>query len=718
MSYDLDSDVEEDSRVDEENGISMDFIRDAVVGEATLRSYTGDILQFLEWVLKNKIEWLTNYGKAELQKMLEERCSEGARVRSRRIKFKIQRLFRRALEQPLLHLDAVLPEDFMNFVRSLRHKKHGTFLGKSAYGNKRSALFHLFRMHNKVGFSEDFQVELGNLYWGFYRRVQQYSTKEVPGNQGNAEGNVQHKAHQEGKEPLSVAAYTAICRWFFEWGTIDGLFGWLFTVLSWNLACRSKNTALIRLHEITWASSFHCYKIKFGHMKNDQSGADAKYSCHLYANPLEPLVCPVYLLALYFSCCINTPQVYNGFLFPGHDQHQRYSVMLQRLLDTKVDEVKSLGYNPGDIGTHSIRKGAITYLSSLVGGPPMAAVCLRAGWTMGKVKDIYMRYVASGDQFTGQSLSVLPILLPEFAASPPHFTESYKEWAGGLIALQFPMISDVSHLQRLCLMCLASTFYHKDWLNSRGSNHVAQIASILLHDNAIVEKIGTKKSNMVTVLFPWNDKEHAYSGIPPHVTTLQQLTCFRHEQRDLIDQFVPRVKRAIQECGLAGNSIVEERFERVLEDFTKLTVRLEKNVASNNNDKETGGGARKPEYHCYDGKIRQVPRDWRFPRCGLLDLWRQWWIGDFVRGVPPLQNLQARDLDHLDRLPLEEYEKHGRKGKYKDKRRPARKVFSDMSILMKYITTKVKAVDGIPQDINLASVDAMFRIVAPEFGGG
>ena len=39
--------------------------------------------------------------------------------------------------------------------------------------------------------------------------------------------------------------------------------------------------------------------------------------------------------------------------------------------------MRLLGFEVTDIGTHSIRKGAISYLASLPGGPPIAAVCIR-----------------------------------------------------------------------------------------------------------------------------------------------------------------------------------------------------------------------------------------------------------------------------------------------------------------------------------------------------
>jgi hypothetical protein len=49
--------------------------------------------------------------------------------------------------------------------------------------------------------------------------------------------------------------------------------------------------------------------------------------------------------------------------------------------------VNTLGYHVKDIGTHSIRKGSASLVASLSGDPSAAAICIQAGWTMGKVCD-------------------------------------------------------------------------------------------------------------------------------------------------------------------------------------------------------------------------------------------------------------------------------------------------------------------------------------------
>ena len=158
-----------------------------------------------------------------------------------------------------------------------------------------------------------------------------------------------------------------------------------------------------------------------------QTGDEAKYSPHLYSNPCCPLICPVLALAFYFSCCCNLPQNGLSRLFPGHDQYQWFSEMLSCLIQDHEAEVSERVVNPKMIGTHSIRKGAVTYMLSLPGGPSISSVCTHAAWIMGIVKDVYMWYFSSGDQFVGHCLAMLPLLWIDFAPSP-HFVPAWNDW--------------------------------------------------------------------------------------------------------------------------------------------------------------------------------------------------------------------------------------------------------------------------------------------------
>ena len=96
--------------------------------------------------------------------------------------------------------------------------------------------------------------------------------------------------------------------------------------------------------------------------------------------------------------------------------------LLKKVLREHKEEVLSMGYDSIDeIGLHSVRKGVSTYLASMPGGPPAAALCLRAGWSMGQVKDIYFHHMDGGDEFVGRCAAMLNMSNGEFATSPAFF---------------------------------------------------------------------------------------------------------------------------------------------------------------------------------------------------------------------------------------------------------------------------------------------------------
>ena len=98
----------------------------------------------------------------------------------------------------------------------------------------------------------------------------------------------------------------------------------------------------------------------------------------------------------------------------------------------------------------------------------------------------------------------------------------------------------------------------------------------------------------------------------------------------------------------------------------------------------------------------------------MQDLWRQWWVGDTVRQVPPLRLITTKDVGHLDKIPIQEEERHARTVTHKESRRPARKILSDIEFLMVYITDLVKANGTFEATITLSSVDRMYDSVSAQ----
>jgi hypothetical protein len=73
-------------------------------------------------------------------------------------------------------------------------------------------------------------------------------------------------------------------------------------------------------------------------------------------------------LGMYFSSCFAGKNIaVEDFLFQGPKQEHRFAKILHRVLSENSLEVNSLGYSINQLGTHSIRKGSASYLTSMPG---------------------------------------------------------------------------------------------------------------------------------------------------------------------------------------------------------------------------------------------------------------------------------------------------------------------------------------------------------------
>ena len=195
------------------------------------------------------------------------------------------------------------------------------------------------------------------------------------------------------------------------------MFAHVFSVLCWNLMCRAGNCVNIMLPHMSWCDD--SLTISFAHTKTDQMGKKSKEVRHVYANPANPRICPILSLAIYLTCFPRSPG--ETRLFAGDVQYDRYCKILRRTLESQAsthtrasdnthlikrlikthhaplhtpqdDALMSWGCVAKEFGTHSFRKGAATYVASgSTACPSHTSVCNRAGWTQGKVLDVYLQ---------------------------------------------------------------------------------------------------------------------------------------------------------------------------------------------------------------------------------------------------------------------------------------------------------------------------------------
>ncbi|ETV82806.1 hypothetical protein H257_04587 [Aphanomyces astaci] len=256
-------------------------------------------------------------------------------------------------------------------------------------------------------------------------------------------------------------------------------------------------------------------------MKNDQDG-QMSFARHVYANPLNPEICPVLSLAvLLFTRGANLPGS-QSLLF-GYNAKERFSTWLRNTCSNSEDDIVSMGLAIADIGTHSFRKGVASSLSNCPGGPQAVSIWLRAGWSLGSVQGQYIFEGSGGDQFVGRAATGLNVNDDKFGILPPHFGNMavvtpalWEQILPGYSTFYSPSFrSAIPFL-------LASLVHHHDWLNrTLHPSHPlflspAWVSGILtaLLPNVYVGNLHNPATNMVA------------TGIPPmYHSTSSYVTC-------------------------------------------------------------------------------------------------------------------------------------------------------------------------------------------------
>ena len=176
--------------------------------------------------------------------------------------------------------------------------------------------------------------------------------------------------------------------------------------------------------------------------------------------------------------------------------------------------------------------------------------------------------------------------------------------------------------------------------------------------------------------------------------------------------------------GYGPNRLTDDSLRVILADFqtefqmqVQRVIRVAEGGAVNQQNAELILNERREagktyRMHQYGGKFHRVPIDWRFPRCNTVTMWRNWWMGDDDRQIPPLRCIDNIDVKHLDKIPLSEWEMNGRPGPNATVRRASSKDLCDLRYLMNMMTKFVEEENALEDDICVQTVDRMFTKIA------
>ena len=96
---------------------------------------------------------------------------------------------------------------------------------------------------------------------------------------------------------MPLACYKKLCELMFVSEDDECIFEHTFLTLEWNLMARSDNVVNLHTNHLEWRDDCLLYYIM--RSKGDQDGTSSKEPWHVYANPVDPAICPILGLARY-----------------------------------------------------------------------------------------------------------------------------------------------------------------------------------------------------------------------------------------------------------------------------------------------------------------------------------------------------------------------------------------------------------------------------------
>ena len=366
------------------------------------------------------------------------------------------------------------------------------------------------------------------------------------------------------------------------------------------------------------------------------------------------------------------------------------------------------GVEPSDLGTHSTRKGVATSVSAgCTMSPPIVSVCIRAGWVMGGVKDIYLKYKAAGDQFVGRCAACLDLLSSNFAVSPPHwdFSQSHdglphtleeevqlQQELESFLKERLPNYDRISkatlNLARILLL-LASVCYHHEYLKCT----LAPLSS--LRASNMFRSLPDSLLKHARIAFPWTKTKNTphFTGIPPHVILMADNERILAELASMRAGMKEDVTALLKDREPASNILNNEiilRLDKILEqssrtrESTVLAVGTGRTEVGGTNfgdvvdeemelsDEERTMGTHEESYaekslHVlrrrekektiirlrvlkvgyYKNKLQVLPVGWVIPKMTAYQLVVNWLTNDFENNIPALRLLKPADVTHL-----------------------------------------------------------------------
>lgn len=552
------SDIEPD--IDDEL-LEVRDVQAASHAQSSKNTYLGKIYQFLEHMIAQKEELLSPAFVEYIKPAIERQESGLRKLITKYISYHA-----RAAEQyPFPLDDSFGADDMLRYLSSCKKKK----CGSSHIQGVCSAIRHLFVIYNREAIWDSYAKALSTFKRGAKNQI------------AKAKQAGQVKV-QEGKVPMPFLLYHVFALALIVAGSPDAIFAHTFLLLGWNLMCRSKNTAEICIPHMRWIGD--ALGFVFGQQKNDQEGDDRDWH-HVYANPLDPAVCPILSLGIWFLCF---PPFKNNKsenrLFPGDSQSARFGNFLRSFMSRPdfANALRTCQLCAKDLGTHSTRKGSATYCcGGTTDAPFILAISNRGGWSVGGiVQERYIKPEKAQDQKIGRTACGLNVMSADFAILPPFWKPGSEALVNKAVALCFPDAPESFHgaLQ----MFLASVVYHEQWLKA----NLPSMHPVLLTPVFHPDILSTLKEQVICRRYQQGDPIRP-TGISPQSQLIadmddvkSKLFAWRDELSQGLEAAVAKtisgITKVLEERAVGMNTVTRDGLDTVLQTaLAPLTEKLE-----------------------------------------------------------------------------------------------------------------------------------------------
>lgn len=615
-------------------------IEDECLTDGSKKRYASSNLEFVNWLHKNQPDAL----RASLKRQLDHTDAyfppKKWRKENRRV---INEWFDKMdRNDPLscpVHMEKMNYNIIANFMAQKKNK--GKFYSRSVYEGIRSAFVHLYTMSNLTPPS-NLSTKMSTLLKGFRRKI----VKE------KVEDGV---SLEEGKEVMSFECLMLLCEIFFKGENDEYIFALTFLLLEWNLMARSDNIVNLHVNDLEWDDDALLIYMKKS--KTDQEGKNGKVPFHVYFNTEVPFLNVGLALGLYLLTNPGILSKSTNKLFPAEFQYHRYSSILTKTIEVHADRFKVIGVKPGDIGSHSARKGGATLAATgCTVSPSMSSICTRAGWKLGGSRDKYIKFENAGDQFLGRTLCGLNSLHLEFASSPPFFDFTVDEMYEEVDKKIMEVLPDGQVIEErtfeVLRYCIASVCYHFDYLLTYlHDKHRFRAHPVCTNRRA---DLIAKTKRVLYCDSRSSPNCPRMTGIPPHITILSQLHSLKESVESSTEQLSEVIKDELNKRGVGGevfqaNGILDE-----VKEVHKRMVAVLGGSERGGGGGGGGGGGNQPNEqppfgfvrhkYYYKGLYHSLPEGFVMPTMNLHTLIVYWFVGSTHPVVPPLKNLKGKDF--------------------------------------------------------------------------